>query len=83
MDTITVSENPLPQAGATLLRQALLVWGGSLLGNGFMTEDTAAAIATVLLIGGPLIYGQVKGWLRHRKLVTLAEAAPDSLATVK
>jgi hypothetical protein len=35
-----------------------------------------------LIFAGTLGYGQVKGWLERRKLIAVANAAPDHVAVV-
>lgn len=83
MDQITVNESVVPGAITSLARQIGLVIGGWLVGKGYLDNDTATMLGTLGLIVLPLVYGQVKNWMTHRKLVTLANASPDAMAIVK
>lgn len=83
MDTITVTESVVPGAITSLARQIGLVVGGWAVGKGYLDNDTATMLGTLGLIALPLVYGQAKNWMTHRKLVALANVAPDSVATVK
>lgn len=79
---ITVTDSPVPAAFAALVRQTLLVIGGYLIGQGYLTADAAEAITTAALVLLPLVYGQLKGWKRHNDLVTVADQVHDSVAVV-
>lgn len=78
---ITINGSAIPMALFTLLRQGVLTVSGYALGKGALDGDVIEAIAWVLIFGGTLAYGQIKGWLNHKKTVALAEAAPN--ATIK
>jgi len=82
-EPIVVNSNPAPDAIWAAARQILLVIGGWAVGRGYLEDDTLSGIVTVVVIVGPLIYGQIKGLRNHAKLVTAAEAAPSSVANVK
>lgn len=80
---IVVTTGALPATAASVLRYALTTLGGYLVARGWLAGDTAEMLTTVILVIAPLVYG---AWLtQHNKarLVTVAEAAPDSVAVVK
>lgn len=72
---VTVNENPAPAQFAAALRQVMLAVGGWAIGRGYLQADTLAAIGTVAMLLGPFVYGQIKQWNTHKKLVTLVEAS--------
>lgn len=80
-EDITINGSAVPMALFTLLRQGVLTVSGYALGKGALDGDVVEAIAWVLIFGGTLAYGQIKGWLSHRKAVQLAEAAPNGVVT--
>lgn len=64
-------------------RVLLTALGGFAVGRGWLTEELASALAGILLIVWPLVWSQLKARSSHAKLVTVANAAPDSVAVVK
>lgn len=53
-----VPGSPTLDQAAAAVRQILLAVGGWAVGRGYLEADTLAAIITVALIVGPLVYGQ-------------------------
>ena len=72
---ITVRENPALEQFTAGFRQVLLVVGGWAVGKGYLESDTVAMIGTLAVILGPLLYGQIKQWNNHKKIVTLVAAS--------
>jgi hypothetical protein len=82
-EVITINGNTIAPAFFTLLRQLVLTLSGYLLGKGILDRDIAEAIAWILVFTITMAYGQARGWLERRKLITMAEAAPDHIAKVE
>jgi len=82
-EPIIVNGSIVPAALFTLLRQIVLTASGYFLGKGSLDGEVAEATAWLLVFGGTLAYGQLKGWLERRQLIAVAEAAPDTVAVVQ
>lgn len=80
---IVVDSSAIPSGLMLGLRQVALAAGSYLIGRGYLSADTATAIGSVLLIVAPVVWGQVRSYLKKRQDVTIANAAPDSVAVVK
>lgn len=79
---IIVNESAVPGALTSAVRQIALVGGGWAVGRGYLDSDTLSALVTIGVIVGPFIYGQIKGWRNHQRLVKAAGAAPNNVAVV-
>lgn len=80
---IEVNSSPLPEQLWVALRQVVPPLVAYAVGRGWLADDTAAMLGALAAVLGPIVYGQVRTWNRSATLVTLANAAPDSVATVK
>lgn len=80
---IVVNASPVAGQLTTALRDLLKVVGVSLAAKGLIDESWIEPAIGVVVVVGPVIWSQVSTYRRHVKLVTAAEAAPDSVARVK
>ena len=80
---IVVNESPIPDNIATALRSIAIAVGAWAVGKGYLEEDIASALGTVLLVLVPFVWSQIKTYKRSNQLATLAERAPDSVAVTK
>lgn len=80
---VEVPASPAADQLTSAFRAVLMALGGWAVGKGWLTEELATALATVILLVWPLVWSQLKARSTHAKLVTVASAAPDSVAVVK
>jgi hypothetical protein len=85
MQPIVVNESPVPDQLAAAARVLCVAAGSFLIGRGWLSEDTAAAIGVVLMTAGPFLYGQWKTRQRARQLASIARSpfVPDAVAQTK
>lgn len=69
----------LGQAARTLLTAL----GGYAVAKGWISGDIATALVPVVLIGGPLLWGQLRVLKTNAQRKTMAAALPDTIATTK
>ncbi|CAB4120775.1 hypothetical protein UFOVP5_12 [uncultured Caudovirales phage] len=81
--TIKVNASPLPEQIWVALRQAVPPVVAFAVGRGYLAGDTATMLGAVAAVLGPIVYGQVRTWKRSSDIMVLANAVPDSVATVK
>ena len=82
-EPIVVNASAFKGMVATFARDVLKVAGAGLVTKGVVTSDLLDQAIGILIAGAPIIYSQLKTLWNHRKLVTAAAAAPDSVAIVK
>jgi hypothetical protein len=80
---IEVNASALPAQAMSLLRDALVGGTAWLVGQGYIDQVTGTQLVSVGLIVGTIAWRQFVTWRQHRKLVTTASAAPNSVARVK
>ena len=80
---VEVPASPAVDQLQSAFRAVLLALGGWAVGKGWLTEELATALATVILLIWPLIWSQLKARSAHAKLVTVAQAVSDDVAVVK
>jgi hypothetical protein len=78
-----VNQSALWGMVATFARDALKVAGGFLVTKGLASDSLVDSGAGLIIAVIPIVYSQLKTLWNHRKLVTLAEVVPDSVAQVK
>ncbi len=66
-----IAPNPTVDQAWAALRQILLALGGWAIGRGYLKEDTALAIGTILMIGIPFVYGQWQTIHRAKQIVAI------------
>jgi len=81
--TIEVNASPIPEQLWVALRQILPPLVLFAVGRGWIAEDLATMLCAVAAVLVPIVYGQIKTWRRSASLIALANAVPDSVATVK
>jgi hypothetical protein len=69
---ITVETSPIPDQTMALIRQLLMIAGGSLTAHGSVSQSTWQVITGVILAVAPLVYGQLAVRLRATQLGALA-----------
>jgi len=79
---IQVSDNTLEGQIATFARYLVVTVGGFALGKGWIDGDFLQLITGLVTIGGPSAYGIYKTYTMKVRLITVAQAAPDSVAQV-
>lgn len=80
---IVVSENGAGtqiMSGVRSLVTAGVSWA---VGKGYFDAATGSQVVSALVIILPLVWSQVATHLKHQKLVTTAQYAPDYVAQVK
>jgi hypothetical protein len=84
-DTIPIVVNPDQTAAqfGVALRYALTLVGGYLVAKGWIGKDLVELVTTLALTFGPFAYAAYRSHQQKRALVTVAEAAPNSVAVVK
>lgn len=80
---IIVSASPAVDQIQSAFRAMLLAVGGWAVAKGWLTTDLATATASMILIVWPFVWAQLKVRKAHWRLVTVAQAAPDSVAQVQ
>lgn len=80
---ITVTDDTILPQLASLGRYVLTAGGAYALGKGWLDGDTLAFLTGLASVAVPAIYGVYKTWSNKTKLITVASAAPDSVAQVK
>lgn len=65
------------------IRQLIQLTGGVLLAYGVIDQQKWAAISALLPVLGSIAWSIWRVRRNHAKLLTVAEAAPDSVATVQ
>lgn len=79
---IIVTDNTLEGQIATLLRYLVAAAGAFALGKGWIDDATLQALTALVTIAGPMAYGIWKTYTAKAKLITTAQAAPESVAQV-
>lgn len=79
---IIVTDNTLEGQVATLLRYLVAAAGAFALGKGWIDDATLQALTALVTIAGPMAYGIWKTYTAKAKLITTAQAAPESVAQV-
>jgi uncharacterized membrane protein len=82
MDTITVNSSPASEQLGQAVRTFLIAAGGYAAGQGWIDSSLAAASVPIIMIGLPLLWGQLVVRQTHSQRVTMADAVPNDLATV-
>ncbi len=78
-DTIVVSENGIPAQLYSAGRTIAIAVGMWAVGRGWLSAGTATALGTILLVAAPFVYGQLKVWFNHKKMVVLAASSPQGV----
>lgn len=84
-DTPPIVVNPdqtAAQAGVAI-RYALTVIGGYLVAKGWIGDDLLELLTTLILTLGPFAYATYRSHQQKKALITVATAAPDSVAIIK
>lgn len=86
MDTtppIEVNSNSVPAELGALVRYAVTSLGGYVVGKGWIDAELLNIIVGLAMVALPTVYGMWKTRTARKVLVTVASAAPDSVAVVK
>jgi hypothetical protein len=78
-----IDPSSVPGQVFALARYMLASFGSFALGRGWIDGDALQFLTGLLTVAAPAAYGVWKAWSNKRKLVIVAEAAPDSVAQVK
>jgi hypothetical protein len=79
---ISVNESALPDQAGAAIRTLLVAVGGYMAGKGWIDANIVAALVPVIMIVGPLVWGQLRVLRTHAERVTMADAAPSTVANV-
>ena len=84
-DTRPIEINPDPTAAqlAILLRYAITSLGGYAAGKGWVDGDLVQIIASLSMMAAPMLYAAWRSHQEKAALVTIATAAPNSVAVLK
>lgn len=80
---IIVNASALGGMAATFARDVLKVLGAGLVTKGVITASLLDQGIGLVIAAAPIVYSQLKTLWNHRKLVTVASAAPWPVAIVK
>ena len=82
---VEVSPSATGDQLSSALRSLLVAAGAYASGMGWIPADVAGALVTVIWLGVPFVWGQIKVRTRHDQLLTVAAdpRVPDSVARVK
>lgn len=81
-EPIMVSESALGEQLGQAIRTLLIAVGGYIAGKGWIDGNIAAAIVPVIMIAGPLLWGQLRVLRSHAERVTMADDASVTVANV-
>lgn len=79
---IIVNGAVLPSTLAAALRYAIALGGPLLIQRGILPADSLEGVTTIIVTAATVGYGLWKTHQRKSQLVTVAEAAPNSVAVV-
>ncbi len=79
---ITVTDNTLEGQLATLGRYLIAAIGAFVLGKGWVTNEVWQLVTGVVTVLVPMAYGIYKTYTAKQRLIAVAQAAPDYIATV-
>lgn len=79
---IIVTDNTLEGQVGTLLRYLVAALGAFALGKDWIDDATLQALTGLVTIGLPIAWGIWKTYTGKQKLITTAQAAPESVAQV-
>jgi len=79
---ITVTDSTLEGQITTLARYLLTTLGGYALGKGWIDSDLLVVLTGLLTIAAPTMWGIWKTYTSKKQRIVLAEAAPNTVATV-
>lgn len=80
---IEISASAVPNHLMSLLRDGLVGVTAWLVGKGYIDEVTGTQLVSMGLILGTVAWRQFVVHRGHKRTVTIAQAAPDSIAVVK
>lgn len=79
---ITVTDNTLEGQFATLGRYLLATVGAYALGKGWVSNEVLQMVTGLVTVAAPIVYGIYKTYTVKKRLIAVAQAAPDHIATV-
>ncbi|TCD04284.1 hypothetical protein EYB45_08540 [Erythrobacteraceae bacterium CFH 75059] len=79
---IHVPASSLGEQITTLLRYVVTAVGGYALGRGWIDDDLLQMLIALVTIAVPSALGIYRTWRNQRKLRTVAEMVPNSIAVV-
>ncbi len=80
---LTVTDETLGGAIWTFLRYIVTGLGGMFVSKGYITADTLETILGLLAVAVPNLIGVILHIRNKRRLITVAQAAPDAIAKVR
>jgi hypothetical protein len=82
-EPIQVEHSAAASMVASNCRVFLVAFGAFVAGKGWLSEDEYAQYLPAAVIVIPWVWGQVSGFIKHRRFVVTAAAAPNDVAVVK
>lgn len=79
---IIVKDSSKAEQATTLARYIVTAIGSFALARGWIESDVAELLVALVTIVMPTAYGVYSSYIAKRQLVTVATAAPDSVARV-
>jgi hypothetical protein len=79
---LQVTDNTLEGQIATFARYLLTSVGGFALGKGWIDSEVLQLLTGLVTVAAPTAYGIYKTYTSKQRLITVAEAAPNSVAKV-
>lgn len=79
---LVVTDSTMEGQIATLVRYLLTSVGGYALGKGWIDNDALVVLTGLVTVAAPTAYGIFKTYTSKKRLIAVAEAAPDATAVV-
>ena len=80
---ITVNANPAVDQLGSAVRALVIALGSYAAGKGWIPADIAGALGTLIVVGVPFVWGQLKMRSLSQKAATMAGHLPDSVAVTR
>jgi len=82
-EPIIIDPNSVPAQLAALLRYMLTALGSYAIGKGWIDGELLNVLTGLATVAAPAIWGMWRTWQTRKTMVTVGEAAPNSVAVVK
>lgn len=79
---ITVKEHTLPEPVSAALRYLIAIGLPMAIQRGYLPADSTEGVTAMIITAATVGYGLWRTYQQRKKLVAVAEAAPDTIAVV-
>lgn len=80
--TIQIPESSSGAQISSAVRDVLKIAGGILATRGYLEASQVDVLAGAVIVLAPVIWSQISVWLKHAKMVKMADHADDDVAVV-